>query len=405
LIYVISLTAFSFVILILVGMILLVEAKVVKKEDCVVIINNDMNKGIRTQRGNSLLSVLAGAGIFIPSACGGKGTCGTCKCVVEEGGGEILPTELVHISRKEQDKNIRLACQMKVKESLKILIPEEIFSIKKYNAAVVSNENVATFIKELVVRLDKGEELNFKAGAYVQIDIPEYDLSFKEFNVADRYRASWEKYNLWNLKAISQQPVFRAYSLANPPSDKSELRFTVRIATPPPGMAGVAPGIGSSYIFNLKPGDRIVLSGPYGEFFVKETDREMCFVGGGAGMAPMRSHILNQILGVNTKRKITFWYGARSKQEMFYDEEFRKLESMCANFKYYVALSEPQPEDEWKGLTGFIHQRLYDNYLKTHNDPSEIEYYLCGPPMMIDSVVKMLDDLGVDMEMIAYDKF
>lgn len=386
-------------------MILLVEAKVVKKGDCFVIINNDTEKRIIAGRGGSLLSVLAGAGIFIPSACGGKGTCGTCKCLVEEGGGEILPTEMVHINRKEQERNIRLACQLKVKDNLKILIPEEIFSIKKYDATVMSNENVATFIKELVVRLDRGQELDFKAGAYVQIDIPEYDLSFKEFSIADRYRASWEKYNLWNLKAVSRQPVFRAYSLANPPSEKSELRFTVRIATPPPGMAGIAPGIGSSYIFNLKPGERVVLNGPYGEFFVKETYREMCFVGGGAGMAPIRSHILNQILTVKTVRKVTFWYGARSKQEMFYDEEFRELESKNSNFKYHVALSDPQPEDDWKGLTGFIHQCLYDNYLKNHDDPTEIEYYLCGPPMMIDSVVRMLDSLGVDPEMISYDKF
>ena len=405
LIYVISLTAFSFVILTLVGIILLVEAKVVEKGDCIVIINNDRDKGISTPRGNSLLSVLAGSGIFLPSACGGKGTCGTCKCIVEEGGGEILPTELTHISRKEQSKNIRLACQMKVKENLKILIPEEIFSIKKYNATVVSNENVATFIKELILRLDQGEELNFKAGAYIQIDIPEYDLSYKEFNIADRYRASWEKFNLWNLKAISQEPIYRAYSLANPPSENNELRFTIRIATPPPGVTGIAPGVGSSYIFNLKPGKKVVLSGPYGNFFVKETDREMCFVGGGAGMAPMRSHILHQILTVNTKRKITFWYGARSKQEMFYDEEFKELERNCDNFKYHVALSEPQPEDEWKGLTGFIHKCLYDNYLISHEDSTEIEYYLCGPPAMIDSVIKMLNDIGVDPEMIAYDKF
>jgi Na+-transporting NADH:ubiquinone oxidoreductase subunit F len=404
-IYVVSTTVFSGIIFLLVAMLLMLEAKVVRKGDCKIVVNDEEDKAINVPGNISLLSALLGNKILLPSACGGGGSCGTCKCVVTEGNRGVLPTELPHLSRKERKANIRLACQLKVKEDLKVRIPDEIFSIKKYHASVVSNENVATFIKELVLKLDPGEAVDFKAGAYMQIDIPEYEASFSEFKVSERFKPVWDRFNLWGLKAKSEEPVFRAYSLANPPSEKGILKFTIRIATPPPGKSEIPPGVGSSYTFNLKEGDRVTLSGPYGEFFVKDTDREMCFVGGGAGMAPMRSHIFNQLPDKKTKRKMTFWYGARSKAEMFYDEEFRELARTHENFSYYVALSEPQPEDHWEGMTGFIHQCMYSHYLGKHKDPTEIEYYLCGPPPMLNAILKMLDDLGVGPEMIAYDKF
>ena len=404
-IYLVSLIVFSGVILTLVGMLLLLEAKVVIKGDRTIIINDDEDKSIQASMGSTLLSALTTNGIFLPSACGGKGSCGTCKCRVEAGGRNVLPTELSHLSRKERLDNVRVACQVKVKEDLKIRVPDEIFSIKKYNATVVSNENVATFIKELVLELDPGEALEFDAGAYIQIDIPEFELSYKQIEVKEKYREIWKKFNLWELRAESEEPVNRAYSLANPPAEKNVLKFTIRIATPPPGASDLTPGIASSFIFNLKPGDRVELSGPYGAFFIKDTQKEMCFAGGGAGMAPLRSQILHQLLKLNTKRKMTFWYGARSSQEMFYDDEFKDLEQKFENFSYHVALSEPEPEDNWKGLTGFIHQRLLDNYLSDHEDPTEIEYYLCGPPMMLKAMLQMLDDLGVEPEMIAFDDF
>ncbi len=404
-IYIISLVVFSAVIFSLVGMLVLVEARVVKKGDCKIEINDDKTKSIKVVSGATLLSALANEKIYLPSACGGGGSCGTCKCVVMEGGRDILPTELPHLSRKEIKGHVRLACQVKVKQDMKIRIPREIFNIKKYSATVVSNKNVATFIKELVLKLDEGERLEFKAGAYIQIDIPEYYCSFADFDIESVYRSDWDKFNLWRLKAKSAEVEYRAYSLANPPSEGDVLKFTVRIATPPPGKEDAPPGIGSSYVFNLKPGDKVTLSGPYGDFFVKDTDREICFIGGGAGMAPMRSHIFNQLLDMGTKRKITFWYGARSLKEMFYYDEFKKLEDEFENFSFHIALSEPRPEDNWNGMVGFIHQCLYDNYLSSHPDPQEIEYYLCGPPMMIRAVNDMLDDLGVEPEMIAYDKF
>ena len=404
-IYIISTTVFSSVIFILVAMLLLVEAKMVKKGDCTILINGDEEKHIRISGGVTLLSALLTNKVLLPSACGGGGSCGTCKCTVEEGGRDILPTELPHLSRKERKENIRLACQLKVKEDMKIRIPDEIFNIKKYHVTVVSNRNVATFIKELVLELDPDEAIEFKAGAYMQIDIPEYEASFSGFEVEARFKPAWDRFNLWGLKAKSEEPVFRAYSLANPPSEKGILKFTIRIATPPPVTSGAPPGVGSSYVFNLKEGDKVTMSGPYGDFFAKDTDREMCFIGGGAGMAPMRSHILDQVLDVKTKRPVSFWYGARSKQEMFYDEEFTEIMNNNENFAYYVALSEPQPEDNWEGMTGYVHQRLFKNYLSKHEDPTEIEYYLCGPPMMLDAIIKMLDDLGVEPEMIAYDKF
>jgi Na+-transporting NADH:ubiquinone oxidoreductase subunit F len=406
-IYVISITVFSSVIFILVGLLLLVEAKVVKKDDCVIVVNDDEEKSLKIPGGSTLLSALSENKIFLPAACGGGGSCGTCKCVVEEGGRGLLPTELAHLTRREKKGNVRLACQLKVKEDLKIRLPEEIFNVKKYNAVVVSNENVATFIKDLVLKLDPGAKLEFKAGAFIQIDIPEYELSFSEFRcrVAERFRPEWDAFNLWGLHSLTEEPLFRAYSLANPPSEKNILRFNVRIATPPPIISEASPGVGSSYIFNLKPGDRVTLSGPYGEFFVKETDREMCFIGGGAGMAPLRSHILHQLNTLKTKRKISFWYGARSKMELFFEEEFKELEKEYENFEFHVALSHPKPEDDWKGMTGLIHQCLQDNCLSKHDDPTEIEYYLCGPPMMVDAIEDALDSLGVEPEMIAYDKF
>ena len=404
-IYVVSIVVFSGILFALVAGLLLVEAKVVVKGQAAVEINGDAENPLHVPVGNTLLAALVNNRVLLPSACGGKGTCGTCKCTVVEGGGEILPTELAHIGRTERLNGVRLACQLKLRDDLKIRIPEEIFSIKRYDATVVSNENVATFIKELVLQLDEGQRLVFEAGAYIQIDIPEYEVSFRDFNVAQRYRDVWERFNLWGLKAASEAPVYRAYSLANPPHEGSVLKFTIRIATPPPNAPQAPPGVGSSYVFSLKPGDRVTLSGPYGDFFAKPTDREMCFVGGGAGMAPMRSHILNQLEAVHTQRKISFWYGARSVSEMFYDGEFKRLAAAYPHFSYNVALSEPQPGDGWDGPIGFIHQVLYEHYLKDHEDPTEIEYYLCGPPPMIDAVTRMLDSLGVEAEMIAYDKF
>ena len=406
-IYLIGTVVFSSVIMLLVIMLLVVEANVVQKGERLVIINDNEDEGLEVESGTSLLKALANNDIFIPSACGGGGSCGMCKCRVEEGIQNYIPTELAHISRKEKNENIHLACQLKVRGDLKIRLPEEVLDVKKYGAKVRSNENVATFIKELVLEMDSGESLDFNAGAYVQIDVPEYELSFSEFRkrVGVKFRPDWDRFDLWGLKAKSEESIFRAYSLANPPSEKGTLSFTIRIATPPPGQVAAPPGKGSSYIFNLQPGDKVTLSGPYGDFFVKESSREMCFIGGGAGMAPLRSQILHQLNTLNTQRIVTFWYGARSKQELFFDELFKSLENKYKNFSYNVALSEPQPEDNWTDMTGYIHQNLYEHYLRTHEDPTEIEYYLCGPPMMIDAIVLMLDDLGVEPEMIAFDKF
>lgn len=400
-------TIFTGLILILVGVILFVEAKVVKKGDSRIIINADEENSLLTPSGTTLLASLANNGIFIPSACGGGGSCGMCKCKVTGGVENFLPTELAHLSRKEKIENIHLACQLKVKDDLRIRIPEEILDVKKYSATVVSNQNVATFIKELVLELDDGERLEYNAGAYIQIDIPEHELSFEQFRVriSERYRPSWDRFNLWGLKSKVQEPIFRAYSLASPPSEDTRLSFTIRIATPPPGKKAVPPGAGSSYIFNLQAGEKVTLSGPYGDFMAKESDREMCFIGGGAGMAPLRSHIFHQLETVQTRRKITYWYGARSIQELFFEKEFKRLEDTYANFSYHVALSQPEPGDNWDGMIGYIHECLLDNYLAQHEDPTEVEYYLCGPPMMVDAVELMLDNLGVEPEMIAYDKF
>ncbi|MCM2287350.1 MAG: NADH:ubiquinone reductase (Na(+)-transporting) subunit F [Desulfobacula sp.] len=401
--YLLSILIFSGVILTLVMVLLFVESKVSGKSEFEITLNDDKDKSLKISGNPTLLSALSGENIFLPSACGGSGSCGMCKCVVTEGGGSILPTELAHLSRKDKLAGKRLSCQLKVKNNLRVRIPESIFGIKKVNAEVVSNQNVATFIKELILRPET--PIDFKAGAYIQIDVPEYDLVFKDFHIDSKFVSEWKKYNLLELTAKGIKPGFRAYSLANPPHDNDVMMMNVRIATPPPGTEGIPPGFGSSYIFNLKPGDKVTVSGPYGDFMAKDTDREMCFVGGGAGMAPLRSHILHQLDGIHTRRKISFWYGARSKKEMFYDDIFRDLEARHQNFSYHIALSSPDPEDNWEGLTGFIHNHLCDSYLCTHEDPTEIEFYLCGPPPMINAVINSLYNLGVEDDMIFFDKF
>jgi Na+-transporting NADH:ubiquinone oxidoreductase subunit F len=327
-----------------------------------------------------------------------------CTCVIDDGGGEVLPTEKPHLTRSEIKDNVRLSCQVKVKSDMNIKIPDEIFSIQKWECEVVSNENVATFIKELVVRLPEGETLDFRAGGYIQIDIPPYNLNYSEFEIEDDYRGDWDKFNMWKYHSELEDSIFRAYSMANHPAEGNIIMLNVRIASPPPGM-DVPPGIASSYIFNLKPGDKVTISGPFGEFFAKDTEREMVYIGGGAGMAPMRSHIFDLLKTNKSTRKISFWYGARSKREMFYDDEFKQLEKEFPNFSYHVALSDPLKEDEWDGPTGFIHQVVLEHYLKDHEAPEDIEYYMCGPPMMVDAVDNMLYNLGVEQEMIDYDSF
>ena len=370
-------------------------------------INVNTEKTITTRPGSTLLSALAGQSVFLPSACGGGGTCAMCECQVFEGGGEILPTETGHINRKQAKDNWRLACQVKIKENMKIHVPDEIFSIQKWECTVESNQNVATFIKELVLNLPEGENLDFQAGGYIQIDIPEYhNLGFNDFSIEEEYHPDWDKYKIWDLVANNDESVFRAYSMANHPAEGNRVMLNVRIATPPPPLWDqVPPGLASSYIFNLKPGDKVTISGPYGEFFIKDSDREMVYIGGGAGMAPMRSHLFHLFHTLKTGRKVSFWYGARSVREMFYDEHFKQIEKQFPNFTYKVALSEPMEEDNWSGHTGFIHQVLHDEYLKDHEDPTELEFYMCGPPPMINACDGMLDSLGVDKEMIAYDSF
>ena len=401
-----SILVFGGVILTLVAILNVLSSKLLPQGEVRILINGDEEKSPTVQPGGTLLSALSGSKIFLPSACGGGGTCAMCKCRVLDGGGDILPTELTHISRKEAQEKWRLACQVKVKQAMTVEVPEEVFSIQKFNCTVRSNNNVATFIKELILDIDDGKSLDFDAGGYIQIDIPEYHgLKFRDFLIEDEYRPDWDKFNLWRYVASNPEDCFRAYSMANHPAEGNRVMLNVRIASPPPRMDDVPPGIASSYIFNLKPGDKVVVSGPYGEFFAKDSQREMCYIGGGAGMAPMRSHLFDLFHTKNTQRKVTFWYGARSKREMFYDDDFLGIEEKWPNFSYHVGLSDALPEDKWTGYTGFIHQVLYDNYLKDHPDPTEIEYYLCGPPMMIAAVQKMLYDLGVEKEMIAFDEF
>jgi Na+-transporting NADH:ubiquinone oxidoreductase subunit F len=397
--------AFTGVVLLLVLVILAARAKLVSSGNVHIEINEDPAKALEATGGGKLLGTLAAHGIFLSSACGGGGTCGQCRCQVLVGGGDILPTEVDHFTRKEVREGYRLSCQVSVKRDLKIIVPPEVFEVRKWECEVISNENVATFIKELVLKLPEGEEVDFRAGGFVQMEAPPYRVKFSDFDIPEEYRDAWEHMGLLNLEARSDEEVVRAYSMANYPGERGILKFNVRIATAPPFAKNAPPGKMSSYVFSLKPGDKFTVFGPFGEFFAKDTDAEMVFIGGGAGMAPMRSHIFDQLLRLKTQRKITFWYGARSYREAFYVEEFDKLAAEHQNFTWHLALSDPLPEDNWKGLTGFIHQVLYENYLKEHPAPEDCEYYLCGPPIMNLSSIKMLQDLGVEKDNILFDDF
>jgi Na+-transporting NADH:ubiquinone oxidoreductase subunit F len=406
-----SVIVFLVFTLLLVGLILYAKAKLTASGLVRILINGQ--EAIEAEAGSTLLSTLANQKVFLPSACGGGGTCAMCKCQVLSGGGEILSTEKIYFTRKQQQDNWRLGCQVKVKQNMEIKIPEEIFGIKKWECEVVSNDNVATYIKELVVKLPEGEFLEFEPGSYIQLDVPPCEINFKTdlYKIDDHFKDDYNKFNIWNLKMKNPDPVFRAYSMANHPAEGNFMMLNIRLATPPwdrntGKFMNVNPGICSSYTFASKPGDKVTISGPFGEFHIKPTKNEMIYIGGGAGMAPLRSHLFHLFHTNKEKdRKITFWYGGRSLREVFYTEQFRKIEKDFSNFQYNIALSEPLPEDNWTGYTGFIHQVLYDNYLKNHTEPEDIEYYLCGPPMMNAAVFKMLDELGVPPENIAFDDF
>ncbi|MCT4587979.1 MAG: NADH:ubiquinone reductase (Na(+)-transporting) subunit F [Carboxylicivirga sp.] len=404
-----SVSIFLLVILALVSILLYAKKKLMPSGEVTININ-DGEKELVVDPGQTLLSALGENKIFLPSACGGGGTCAMCRCQVDSGAGSILPTETGYFTRKEQANNWRLACQVKVKEDMTMQIPQEVMGIKKWECEVVSNDGQATFIKEFVVKLPEGEILDFKSGGYIQIDVPKIDVDFKDMDIEEEYRGEWEKFGMFDLKMKNPEPTYRAYSMANHPAEGNIVMLNIRIATPPwdrvaGGFQKVNPGVCSSFIFSRKPGDKVTVSGPYGEFFIKETEREMMFIGGGAGMAPMRSHIFHLFHTLKTGRKATFWYGARSRKEIFYEDHFRKIEKEFPNFKFTIALSEPLPEDNWEGATGFIHQVIHDEYLSKHEEPEDIEYYLCGPPMMNDAVTKMLYDLGVPDEMVDFDDF
>ena len=395
---------FTTIVLVLVAIILLARSRLVQSGTLTVTVNDDREVGMPV--GTRLLNGLNDAGILIPSACAGGGSCGQCRVRVLSGGGAILPTETSLINKRDARNHFRLACQVTVKQDMQVRVPREVFGVQKYDCEVVSNRNVASFIKELVLRLPEGEVMDFRAGGYIQIECPPHHVRFKDFDIDEEFRSEWDRYNLWDYESTVKNSDLRAYSMANYPLEAGLVKLNVRIATPPPGAGDkIPPGKLSSFIFSLKPGDHVTVSGPYGEFFAKDTDNEMVFIGGGAGMAPMRSHIFDQLLRLKTKRKMTFWYGARSLREMFYVEEFDKLAEENDNFEWHIGLSEPLPEDNWTGYTGFIHNVIYDNYLKDHPAPEDCEYYLCGPPMMNTAVTKMLEDLGVDRENIMLDDF
>jgi Na+-transporting NADH:ubiquinone oxidoreductase subunit F len=384
--------------------ILFARTRLVSTGDVTVEINGDPEKTITVPAGGKLLQTLAEQDLFLSSACGGGGTCAQCRCQVYDGGGSILATEEAHFNNREKKDFWRLSCQVPVKSDMKITVPDEVFGAKKWETTVKSNENVATFIKELILELPEGEKVGFDAGGYVQMEIPAYEADYKSFEIETEYLDDWEKFKVLENKSVVKEPVIRAYSMANYPEEKGIMKFNIRIASPPPGT-DFPPGEASSYLFNLKKGDKLTIFGPFGEFMAKDTQNEMVFIGGGAGMAPMRSHIFDQLLRLDSSRKISFWYGARSLKEMFYDEEFRELEKKYENFSYHTALSDPLPEDSWSGYTGFISHVLHDNYLVNHPTPEDCEYYMCGPPMMMDAAFKMLDSLGVEPENIMFDDF
>lgn len=395
---------FTVVIMLLVGVILFARSRLVSSGDVHIEINGDPEKSITVPAGGKLLNTLADAGIYLSSACGGGGTCAQCKCQVTDGGGSMLPTEAGHFTRGQAKDNWRLSCQVTVKQDMKIEVEPEFFGVKQWECEVVSNDNVATFIKELVLKIPDGESVDFRAGGYVQLEVPPHEVHYKNFDIGEEYRGDWEKFGLFDIVSKVNDTTIRAYSMANYPDEKGVIKFNIRVATPPPGT-NLPPGKMSSYVFNLKPGDKVKVFGPFGEFFAKETDAEMVFIGGGAGMAPMRSHIFDQLRRLQSKRKISFWYGARSLREMFYEEDYNELDAENNNFEWHVALSDPQPEDNWDGMTGFIHNVVLENYLKDHPAPEDCEYYMCGPPMMNAAVIKMLKDLGVEDENISLDEF
>jgi Na+-transporting NADH:ubiquinone oxidoreductase subunit F len=420
--------AFSIVILILVFILLFAQAKLVQSGDVTIKINGE--KEVVVPAGSTLLSTLSGQNVLLPSACGGGGTCAMCKCVVSEGGGDVLPTEEGHLSRSEKLGNVRLSCQVKVKNDMDIEIPEEIFGIKKWECEVVSNYNVASFIKEFVVRLPEGETMDFEAGGYIQIDVPAIEVDFKDIDISahpddhpnpDEFQGEWDKFGLWDLKMKNPELIYRAYSMANHPAEGNIVMLTIRIATPPWDRAAnkwmdVNPGVCSSYVFSRKPGDKVAVSGPFGEFFIKDTEAEMIYIGGGAGMAPMRSHLFHLFHTLKTGRKVTYWYGGRSKRELFYIDHFRKIEKEFPNFQFNIVLSDPLPEDNWvakkslddaegDGFLGFVHQAVIDNQLSKHEEPEEIEFYFCGPPMMNQAVIKMTEDYGIPKENVLFDDF
>ena len=405
---IISVVVFLSITLLLVFVLLWAKAKLVPSGNVKLNVNDEMNADVPI--GGTLLSTLQGQNIFLSSACGGSGSCGQCRCRVVEGGGEILPTETGFFSRKEQKEHWRLACQTKVKEDMKVLVPEEVFGVKEWECEVISNRNVSTFIKEFVVKLPEGEVMNFKSGSYAQIKIPKYDIKYSDYFIEEQFRDDWDRFKMWDLTCKNDTETVRAYSMANYPAEGNIITLNVRIATPPMDRAtgtwmNVSPGISSSYIFSLKPGDKVTMSGPYGDFHIQETENEMLYIGGGAGMAPLRAQILHLFNTVKTGRKVSYWYGARSKKEIFYEEDFREIERNFPNFKFHIALSDPQPEDNWDGYVGFIHQVILDNYLSKHEAPEDIEYYMCGPGPMANAVKVMLDNLGVERSSLYFDDF